>query len=84
MFPVQTLKLTPGLDGVQLHENLRHKGVETVLHRGRNGSKPQVSLLLTASHTPQDIDRLTEVLAQSLHGANSAKSYLKYKVLEAS
>jgi 8-amino-7-oxononanoate synthase len=79
MFPVQTLKLTPSLDGVQLHENLRHKGVETVLHSGRNGSKPQVSLLLTASHTPQDIDGLTEALAQSL-----PKSYFKYKVLETS
>lgn len=65
-FPVQTLELTPSLDGTQLHGRLRREGVETVLHRGRNGGKAQVSFLLTARHMPQDIDRAMEALAQSL------------------
>jgi 8-amino-7-oxononanoate synthase len=83
IFPVQTLTPNPGFDGVQLHRRLRLKGVETVLHRGGKGRTPQVSFLLTASHTPQDVDCATEALAHSLRELNCAE-WRSCKIVEAS
>jgi len=60
-FPVQTLRALPGLDPVRLHARLRAGGVETVLGAGRRG--PAVTFLITARHSPAEIDGALAALA---------------------
>jgi 8-amino-7-oxononanoate synthase len=55
LFPVQTIQSSPGMSAPTLHRRLAERGVRAVLHRGENGS-PRVSFLLTARHTPDEID----------------------------
>jgi 8-amino-7-oxononanoate synthase len=62
MFPVQTLAPLPKPDAMTLHQRLLRLGVRTVLHHGRNGHDPRLSLLITARHCPGDIDRAVEAL----------------------
>jgi 8-amino-7-oxononanoate synthase len=56
-FPVQTLLPVSGTDAAATHEYLLRSGVRTVAHHARNGQRSRVSLLITARHTPADIDR---------------------------
>lgn len=62
LFPVQTLAPVPGLDAVILHRRLLRSGIRTVLHRSRNGSQARISFLITARHSPEDIDHVVDVL----------------------
>jgi 8-amino-7-oxononanoate synthase len=66
LFPVQTLRLKPEQAAVQVHDRLHVRGIETVLHRGRNGNRPCISFILTARHGSNEIDRAVEVLASAL------------------
>ena len=63
LFPVQTLQPIAAIDTARLHSVLQGAGVETVLHRRRNGLAARISFLLTASHRPEDIDRAVALLA---------------------
>jgi 8-amino-7-oxononanoate synthase len=56
-FPVQTLIPLSGTDAAATHERLLRSGIRTVAHHARNGQRSRVSLLITARHTPADIDR---------------------------
>ena len=66
LFPVQTLKLTPNVDAIALHERLLEHGIKAVLHQGRNGTGPQISFIITARHRMTDIERATMTLAMNL------------------
>jgi 8-amino-7-oxononanoate synthase len=65
LFPVQTLTPIPKPDASLVHERLLRLGVRTVLQRGHNGHGPRLSFLITARHTPQEIDSAVEMLAQA-------------------
>ena len=62
LFPVQTLAHVA--DAAALHERLRGLGVHTVLHDG-GGRTPRISFLLTASHTPGDVDAAVAALERA-------------------
>jgi 8-amino-7-oxononanoate synthase len=61
LFPVQSLEPMPGAAALRLHGRLRARGVGTVLRAGRDG--PAITFLITARHTPSDIDRALEALS---------------------
>ncbi len=63
LFPVQSLGQIPGLDTRLLHSRLSKLGIRTALHQSRCRSKPQVSFLITAAHSPADIEHALEALA---------------------
>jgi 8-amino-7-oxononanoate synthase len=65
LFPVQTLIPIPKLDTSLLHERLLQLGVRTVLRRSHNDHGPCLSFLITARHTPQDIDGAVEMLVKA-------------------
>ena len=66
LFPVQTLRLTPAEAAIDLHRHLRDGGIDTVLHRDRDGSGPRLSFIVTARHRRSEIDRAVKVLADAL------------------
>lgn len=68
-FPVQTLELAPGVDGVRLHQQLRGAGIDTVLQR--DGARATVSFLFRADHRHADIERAVGVLAACLRRSGS-------------
>lgn len=74
LFPVQTLGSVPGLDAAELHERLLRAGVRTVLHRGRPGGEARIGFLLTAAHSPADIDHATAVLASAVGAKQKRRS----------
>jgi 8-amino-7-oxononanoate synthase len=55
-FPVQTLLPLSGTDAASTHERLLRSGIRTVAHHARNGQRSRISLLVTARHTPAEID----------------------------
>lgn len=64
LFPVQTLKSMPNIDAAWLHERLLNLGVRTVLHHSREGQTASLSFLITARHSPSDIDKSIRILQQ--------------------
>lgn len=62
LFPVQTLAPIPEIDARTLHQRLLQLGIRTVLRQGVNKNSPCVSFLITARHTPCDIDRAVNTL----------------------
>jgi 8-amino-7-oxononanoate synthase len=66
LFPVQTLKLSPDLDAIGLHQRLLERGIQTVLHRGQNGTGPLISFILTARHSLMDMDRAVNGLVSGI------------------
>lgn len=65
-FPVQTLRLEPEQIVIDVHERLRGAGIETVLHRDRDGSGPRLSFILTTRQRRSEIDRAVAALADAL------------------
>ena len=63
LFPVQTLANVSGSDATSVHERLMRAGIRSVLRRGDNGGGPQLSLIITALHNSNEIDRLADVIA---------------------
>lgn len=53
-FPVQTPRF--GTLTRRIHTQLQAEGIETVLHHERDGHPAKLSFLITAAHSPQDID----------------------------
>jgi 8-amino-7-oxononanoate synthase len=67
LFPVQSLRLPPGIEAEAVHEGLLARGVQAVLHRGGRGRR--ISVVLTAGHTAAMIGRLVEALEECTKGA---------------
>jgi 8-amino-7-oxononanoate synthase len=63
-FPVQTISLASDTDASNLHRHLLDRGVRTVLHRGHDGRALRLSFLISAQHTPAEIDLATTLLAE--------------------
>jgi 8-amino-7-oxononanoate synthase len=61
LFPVQTL--APDNNAETFHKHLLDRGVRTVLHQKRNGQGASLSFLITARHTPDELDYAVNVLA---------------------
>jgi len=55
-FPVQTLAQIPGANAAALHARLSRSGVRTVLH-GAEGRRAAVAFIVTARHSPEEIER---------------------------
>ncbi|MEQ1636574.1 MAG: aminotransferase class I/II-fold pyridoxal phosphate-dependent enzyme [Methylococcales bacterium] len=71
-FPVQSLRNVVGRSAVRLHHQLFKLGIQTVLTRTHNGSKPRLNFLITARHSPKDIDRCIDILAVVTNYANTS------------
>jgi 8-amino-7-oxononanoate synthase len=65
LFPVQPLRLPGHIDARTLHEELERRGIETVLQRGPGGSAC-ISLIISARHRIEEIDRALAHLAEAL------------------
>ena len=63
-FPVQSLRMRAGIDAKAVHQTLSDRGIETVLHSGRNGTGARISFIITARHTVGDIDRAAACLEE--------------------
>lgn len=66
LFPMQPIRLPKHVAVQDLHEELRERGVEAVLHRGERGERPWISFILTARHTAKEIDMALVHLAGAL------------------
>ncbi len=62
LFPVQTLAPIPQLDAATLHERLLRAGVRVVLQRAHDGHGARISFLITARHSPEEIDCALDAL----------------------
>lgn len=62
LFPVQTLATVRDDAAARLHQALRRQRVLTVLRQDGEASGPRLTLLLTARHTPHDVDRFQRAL----------------------
>ena len=65
-FPVQSLEHPRGNDAVRLHAELARAGVSTVLTGDRGANSARLTFVLTAAHTPQDIDDAALATADAL------------------
>ena len=74
LFPVQTLVAPAALDAETLHERLQKMGTRTVLHRPRADQGARLSFILTAAHTPADIDEAVGALALLTRPASAANT----------
>ncbi len=63
LFPVQTLKTPSTLDTRQVHRQLLHLGVPTILRHGCDGGGPHLSFIITARHRPDELDQAVQALA---------------------
>jgi 8-amino-7-oxononanoate synthase len=62
-FPVQTLVPIPDISPATLHGRLAARRIGAVLHRSGCGDGMRVSVLITAAHTPDEIDRIVHAIA---------------------
>jgi len=65
LFPVQTLAPLNGLDAAALYRRLLRLGVRTVLRRAGGSAEVRISFLITARHTPDEIDRAVDALSEA-------------------
>jgi 8-amino-7-oxononanoate synthase len=56
-FPVQPISLPDHVEARRLHEELSQRGVEAVLHRRERGKSSQISFVVTARHSPTEIEQ---------------------------
>jgi 8-amino-7-oxononanoate synthase len=63
LFPVQTISTLGIAEALELHKHLLDHGVRTVLHRGRTDNGVKISFLINASHRPEEIDYVANVLS---------------------
>ena len=68
MFPAQSLPGLPHLPAGEIHRRLESAEVQTVLQRDRGSGESRVGILLTARHTPNDVDRLARALLVAAKG----------------
>lgn len=65
-FPVQPMSLPHHVDAQRLHEELSQRGVEAVLHRRERGKSAQISFVVTARHSPTEIEQALSNLTGAL------------------
>ncbi len=80
LFPVQTLKPMPGIDPHALHGRLERRGIQTVLHSKPDGNGARLGFILTARHSPEEIDAAVAVVVDALGHQRSARQASKMKV----
>ncbi len=61
LFPVQNLERVPGVDSAVVHAGLQRADVGTLLSAADDRG-PRLSLLINATHSARDIDRVVDVL----------------------
>ncbi len=66
LFPVQMLLPSANVDAVALHERLLELGIRTVLLGSRDGGGARLGFIVTARHTPGDIDFAVTGLSTAL------------------
>lgn len=66
LFPIQTLRTPRGITTPELHSRLAARGVQTVLHHAREGDGASISFVITARHTPEEIDRALGCLEDAI------------------
>jgi len=76
-FPVQTLGAIPGIPPAVLYQRLAEAGVRTVLHRPACRPVPQCSLLVTAGHTPGQIDQVIVALDAATRDRKAARTAVR-------
>jgi len=64
LFPVQTLQPSSSIRARRVHEQLLNNGIRTVLRRALHGEGERISLVITARHTPVEIDAAIAALAE--------------------
>jgi 7-keto-8-aminopelargonate synthetase-like enzyme len=67
-FPVQALERIDGISPVMLYRRLLDLRVRAVLHRPACRPVPTCTFLITASHTPEQIDRALAALSHATAG----------------
>ena len=67
-FPVQSI-VTP--DSARLQRDLRSAGVNTLLTRGCQGGPPRLSLIVTARHSIEQVERAGRLLARHAYSVPS-------------
>jgi 8-amino-7-oxononanoate synthase len=82
LFPMQTVHPPPGLTAAHLYERLLARGVRTVPRRGASGA-PRISFLITAHHTPADIDHTVQILNETIVHPNFQKREIHHENLAA-
>lgn len=70
IFPIQMIRSARHVPAVTLHRRLAERGVRAVLNRG-TGGQPRVSFLLTARHTPAEIDVATAAVRDAMPSLTS-------------
>ena len=80
LFPVQTLKPMPGIDPHALHGRLEQLGIQTVLHSKPDGNGARLGFVLTARHSPEEIDAAVAVVVDALGHQRSARQASKMEV----
>lgn len=73
-FPVQTLGLPTGAGPRSLHRLLLRQGMRCLLLRGQEGSGGRLDFLITARHSPDDIDRGVALLAALVRGRSRPRT----------
>lgn len=68
MFPAQNLSSIPGLDVHEVHERMLKSNVRTVLKRSHLGTEAQLAFLITADHSPAQIDEAATILSETVRG----------------
>jgi len=66
LFPMQPVRLPKQVAAQDLHEELRERGIEAVLHGGERGKQAWISFIVTARHTAEEIDTALAHLASAL------------------
>lgn len=62
MFPAQSAAAPANSSAEQMQRRLEAAEVQTVLQRDRGSGEARLGMLLTARHTPRDVDRLASAL----------------------
>jgi 8-amino-7-oxononanoate synthase len=68
LFPMQRLRLPGERSARDIYERLLQRQVRCVLHRGRNNRGAQISFIITARHSLEDIDKAIYALESASGG----------------
>jgi 8-amino-7-oxononanoate synthase len=66
LFPIQTLRLPPDLNLERVHQELFDLGIRTFLRLGCDHGL-RLSLIVTARHSPNDIDMAVQAIAKVIN-----------------
>ena len=77
---MQTLKPMPGIDPHALHGRLERLGIQSVLHSKPDGNGARLGFVLTARHSPEEIDAAVAVVVDALSHQRSARHACKMEV----